>query len=120
MENYVIIEGIVLDCRLVNDTKFRDLFDFRGVNPIYLELLNFIDEKLEDKLDHFDAKFKLYMDILLGKKDQMAVDLLINYHDNYTSFFQMEAYKNFSGFQLHRLALEKAKEDIVHYYLEQK
>jgi len=42
MENYVIIEGIVLDCRLVNDTKFRDLFDFRGVNPIYLELLNFI------------------------------------------------------------------------------
>ena len=120
MENYVIIEGIFLDCRLVNDTRFRDLFDFRGVNPIYLELLKFIEEKLEDKLDHFDAKFKLFMDLLLGKKDQMAVDLLINYHDTYTSFFKLEAYKNFSGFELHCFALEKAKEDIVQYYLEQK
>lgn len=71
MENYVIIEGIVLEYRLVNDSSFRDLFDYRGVNPIYLELFNFVEEKLMDELDTFEAQFKFYMDLLLGKKDQL-------------------------------------------------
>lgn len=118
MENYVIIEGIVLEYRLVNDSSFRDLFDHRGVNPIYLELFNFVEEKLMNELDTFEAQFKFYMDLLLGKKDQIAVDLLINFHDTFNAYLKLNEYKNFTAFELHRVALEKVKQDIVEYYLE--